>query len=71
VFSRLYICRSRSIVTWLRPNQSIKCSFIFLRVRVNVALLLPRIPLAPLTISDKPSRCVAEWVDANLAPFLC
>jgi hypothetical protein len=24
-----------------------------------------------LTISNKPSRCVAEWVDANLAPFVC
>jgi hypothetical protein len=23
------------------------------------------------TISDKPSRCVAEWVDADLAPFIC
>jgi hypothetical protein len=24
-----------------------------------------------LTISDKPSRCVAEWVDADSAPFIC
>jgi hypothetical protein len=24
-----------------------------------------------LTISDKPSRCVDEWVDANSAPFVC
>jgi hypothetical protein len=24
-----------------------------------------------LTISDKPSRCVAEWVDADLALFIC
>jgi hypothetical protein len=24
-----------------------------------------------LTISDKPSRCVAEWVDADSAPFGC
>jgi hypothetical protein len=23
------------------------------------------------TISDKPSRCVAEWVDADSAPFIC
>jgi hypothetical protein len=23
------------------------------------------------TISDKPSRCVAEWVDADSAPFVC
>jgi hypothetical protein len=24
-----------------------------------------------LTISDKPSRCVVEWVDANSPPFIC
>jgi hypothetical protein len=24
-----------------------------------------------LTISNKPTRCVAEWVDADLAPFFC
>jgi hypothetical protein len=24
-----------------------------------------------LTILDKPSRCVAEWVDANSVPFIC
>jgi hypothetical protein len=24
-----------------------------------------------LTISDKPSRCVAEWVDADSASFVC
>jgi hypothetical protein len=24
-----------------------------------------------LTILDKPSRCVAEWVDVNSAPFIC
>jgi hypothetical protein len=24
-----------------------------------------------LTISDKPSRCVAEWVDADSVPFVC
>jgi hypothetical protein len=24
-----------------------------------------------LTISDKPSRCVAEWVDVNSPPFVC
>jgi hypothetical protein len=23
------------------------------------------------TISDEPSRCVAEWVDADSAPFIC
>jgi hypothetical protein len=23
------------------------------------------------TISDKPSRCVAEWVDADSTPFVC
>jgi hypothetical protein len=23
------------------------------------------------TISDKPSICVAEWVDADSAPFIC
>jgi hypothetical protein len=23
------------------------------------------------TISDKPSRCVTEWVDANSVPFIC
>jgi hypothetical protein len=23
------------------------------------------------TISDKPSRCVAEWIDVNSAPFVC
>jgi hypothetical protein len=23
------------------------------------------------TTSDKPSRCVAEWVDANSVPFIC
>jgi hypothetical protein len=22
-------------------------------------------------ISDKPSKCVAEWVDSNSAPFIC
>jgi hypothetical protein len=42
---RLYICRSRLIVTSLRPNQWISRSFTFLRVRVNTALLLPRISL--------------------------
>jgi hypothetical protein len=47
--SHLCICRSGSIITFLWPNQSINCSFIFLRVRVNVALLLPQIPLPPLT----------------------
>jgi hypothetical protein len=36
----LYICRSRPIVTSLRLNQLINRSFIFSRVRVNVALLL-------------------------------
>jgi hypothetical protein len=24
-----------------------------------------------LTISDKPNRCVAEWVDVNSVPFIC
>jgi hypothetical protein len=24
-----------------------------------------------LAISDKPSRCVAEWVDADSVPFIC
>jgi hypothetical protein len=24
-----------------------------------------------LTIPNEPSKCVAEWVDANLAPFIC
>jgi hypothetical protein len=24
-----------------------------------------------LTISDKPSRCVTEWVDVDLVPFVC
>jgi hypothetical protein len=23
------------------------------------------------TISDRPSRCVAEWTDADLTPFIC
>jgi hypothetical protein len=22
-------------------------------------------------ISNKPSRCVAEWIDVDLAPFIC
>jgi hypothetical protein len=34
--SHLYIYRSRPIVSSLRPNQSINCSFIFSRDRVNV-----------------------------------
>jgi hypothetical protein len=46
---QLYICRSWPIVTSLWPNQSINRSFIFSRVRVNVALLLPWIPFLPLT----------------------
>jgi hypothetical protein len=49
--NHLYIYRSWPIVTSHRPNQSINRSFIFsrVRVRVNVALLLPWIPLPPLT----------------------
>jgi hypothetical protein len=47
--SHLYICRSRPIVTSIRPNQSINNFFMFLSVRVNVALLLPWIHLLPLT----------------------
>jgi hypothetical protein len=45
---RLYICRSQSIVTSIRQNQAINRSFIFLRVRVNVAAFLPQIPLPSL-----------------------
>jgi hypothetical protein len=49
VSSRLYICRSQTIITSFLQIQSINRSFIFFRVRVNVAHLLPQIPLPPVT----------------------
>jgi hypothetical protein len=42
-------CVQLPIYTSLQPNQLINHYFMFLRVRVNVPLILSRIPLLPLT----------------------
>jgi hypothetical protein len=59
--SCLYICRSQLIVTSLRLNQSINRYFIFSRVRVNVALLLPQIPLPPLINLRRHGPCLPSF----------
>jgi hypothetical protein len=59
--SCLYIYRSQLIVTSLRPNQSINRYFIFSRVRVNVALLLPQIPLPPLINLRRHGPCLPSF----------
>jgi hypothetical protein len=58
ISNRLYICRSWTIVkrssTKSMHRSFINLSFIFLSVRVNVALLLPQIFISPFLQSPSP-----------------
>jgi hypothetical protein len=65
--SHLYICRSRPIVK-NSSTKSINSSFIFLRVRVNVTLLLPQIPeLATVLAFPRPDVASVEVGHISIA----
>jgi hypothetical protein len=54
-----------------QPRSSVSANKIYGHIFDDVQETNIAIKKSILTISDKPSRCVAEWVDADSMPFIC